>query len=309
MKKSLIYILFVLFFLATSKYVYAKINNKIVIKVENEIITSYEIKNKILTLLNFSGTEVNQTSINLLKKQAVESLIQYKLKKIELKKYNIKKNNSQINAYLKSISANNISSLKKKFEENNLDYQLFLDEVEVQTMWQQLVFKLYYKKFNIDENIIEQELKNYKKTKKNLREFRISEIEIMIENNQNDNQKIQNIISEIKKENFESVALKYSISSSSSNKGDLGWISERSLSDQIYNIIKNLKIGQVSEPIKKQSTALFLKVNNIRNSEITDLNLEDLKQKLINQKKNELVDLYSLSHLSKVRNTSLIEYK
>ncbi len=285
MKKSLIYILFVLFFLATSKYVYAKINNKIVIKVENEIITSYEIKNKILTLLNFSGTEVNQTSINLLKKQAVESLIQYKLKKIELKKYNIKKNNSQINAYLKSISANNISSLKKKFEENNLDYQLFLDEVEVQTMWQQLVFKLYYKKFNIDENIIEQELKNYKKTKKNLREFRISEIEIMIENNQNDNQKIQNIISEIKKENFESVALKYSISSSSSNKGDLGWISERSLSDQIYNIIKNLKIGQVSEPIKKQSTALFLKVNNIRNSEITDLNLEDLKQKLINQKK------------------------
>ena len=70
-----------------------------------------------------------------------------------------------------------------------------------------------------------------------------------------------------------------------------------------------MKIGQVSEPIKKQSTALFLKVNNIRNSEITDLNLEDLKQKLINQKKNELVDLYSLSHLSKVRNTSLIEYK
>ncbi len=309
MKKNLIYILFIFFFLSTSKYTYAKINNKIVIKVENEIITSYEIKNKILTLLNFSGSEVNQTNINQLKKQAVESLIQYKLKKIELKKYKIKKNTSQVNTYLKSISSNNISSLKKKFEENNLDYQLFLDEVEVQTMWQQLVFKLYSKKFNIDENIIEQELKTYKKTKKDLREFSISEIEITIENNENDNQKIQEIKSEIMEKDFETAALKYSISSSASNKGDLGWISERSLSDQIYNIIKNMKIGQVSEPIRRQNTALFLKINDIRNSEITDLNLTELKQKLINQKKNELVNLYSLSHLSKVRNTSLIEYK
>ena len=309
MKKSFIYILFVLSFLSISKYSYANINNKIVIKVENEIITSYEIKNKILTLLNFSGTEVNQKNINQLKKQAVESLIQYKLKKIELKKYNIQKNTSRINAYLKSISSNNISSLKKKFEENNLDYQLFLEEVEVQSMWQQLVVKLYSKKFNIEENIIEQELENYKKTKKSLKEFRISEIEIMIENNENDIQKIQDIESEIKKKDFESAALKFSISSSASNKGDLGWISEKSLSDQIYNIIKNMKIGQVSEPIIRQDTALFLKVNDIRNSEITDLNLADLKKKLINQKKNELVDLYSLSHLSKIRNTSLIEYK
>ena len=309
MKKSFIYILFVLSFLSISKYSYANINNKIVIKVENEIITSYEIKNKILTLLNFSGTEVNQKNINQLKKQAVESLIQFKLKKIELKKYNIQKNTSRINAYLKSISSNNISSLKKKFEENNLDYQLFLEEVEVQSMWQQLVVKLYSKKFNIEENIIEQELENYKKTKKSLKEFRISEIEIMIENNENDIQKIQDIESEIKKQDFESVALKFSISSSASNKGDIGWISEKSLSDQIYNIIKNMKIGQVSEPIIRQDTALFLKVNDIRNSEITDLNLADLKKKLINQKKNELVDLYSLSHLSKIRNTSLIEYK
>ena len=69
-----------------------------------------------------------------------------------------------------------------------------------------------------------------------------------------------------------------------------------------------MKIGQVSEPIRRQNTVLFLKVNDIRNSEITDLNLADLKKKLINQKK-KLVDLYSLSHLSKIRNTSLIEYK
>ena len=101
MKKSFIYILFLLSFFRYQNILMQILNNKIVIKVENEIITSYEIKNKILTLLNFSGTEVNQKNINQLKKQAVESLIQFKLKKIELKKYNIQKNTSRINSYLK----------------------------------------------------------------------------------------------------------------------------------------------------------------------------------------------------------------
>ena len=51
----------------------------------------------------------------------------------------------------------------------------------------------------------------------------------MLENNKNDDKKIQNIISEIQKDNFESVALKYSISSSASNNGDLDGLAKISV--------------------------------------------------------------------------------
>ena len=80
------------------------ITNKIVLKVENEIITNYEVKNKILTSLVLAGDEITQENINKLKKQALESLIENKLKIIELKKFKIKKNSNQINSYLNSIS-------------------------------------------------------------------------------------------------------------------------------------------------------------------------------------------------------------
>ena len=39
--------------------VIAKIVNKIVVKVENKIITNYEIKNKILTTLILANEEIN----------------------------------------------------------------------------------------------------------------------------------------------------------------------------------------------------------------------------------------------------------
>ena len=73
------------------------ITNKIVLKVENEIITNYEVKNKILTSLVLSGDQITQENINNLKKRALESLIENKLKIIELKKFKIEKNISQIN--------------------------------------------------------------------------------------------------------------------------------------------------------------------------------------------------------------------
>ena len=308
--KKILFLSFLLISLTSlANNVLAKINNKIIVKIENKIITSYELKNKILTVLFLAQNEVNQENINSLKKRAVESLIQLKLKKIELDKFGIKKDNERIKTYLNSISSNNISDLKIKFLENNLDFELFLSEVEIETMWTPFIYKFYSKNIEIDENIIDKELKEYVQNNSSLKEFKISEIEILLNNDEMDNEKIINLQKMIKEQSFETAALKYSISSTASNKGDLGWINAKSLSEQIYNTIKKVKIGEISKPIRRQNSVLFLKVNNIKISNIEDINLIDLKKKLINQKKNELVELYSLSHLSKIRNTSSVEYK
>ena len=77
--KILIIILLLLF---RSNNSFAKVENSIVLKIENEIITTFEIKNKILSSLVLANQEVNQSNINKLKKQAVDYLIQQKLKKI-----------------------------------------------------------------------------------------------------------------------------------------------------------------------------------------------------------------------------------
>lgn len=308
MKKKIL-IVFLLYILIPQSFLIAKINNKIVIKVENQIITSYEIKNKILTALILADSEINQENINKLKKQAADSLIQLKLKKIELKKYGVKKNDEHVKDYLNSISSNNIESLKNKLLNNNLDYKLFLDEVETQTMWQQFIYKFYSKKIMVDENVIEQELTEYISNNSKIKEYLISEIEILIDEDDKDNKKISDIEQQIKNQGFEKTALKFSISSSATNRGNLGWIEEKSLSDKIRSTVKKIDVGNVSGPIKGQNTILFLKVKDVRYSNAKDINISDLKNRFINRKKNELVELYSISHLSRIRNMSLIEYK
>ena len=109
----------------------AKLENNIVLKVENEIITKYEIKNKILSSLILSGQEINQENIDKYKKSTLDNLIQLKLMKIELSKYDLKDSPDKLNSYLRTLSSNNIDLLKKKFLDNKLDYDLFLDEIKL----------------------------------------------------------------------------------------------------------------------------------------------------------------------------------
>ncbi len=309
MKSKLLKFFIIVFTLVFFSNSHSKIQNKIILKVENEIITNYEIKNKILRSLVLAGEEINQENINKYKEQALESLIQLKVKKIELKKYNIFKNVDQINSYLNSISSNNIPGLIEKFDTNNLSYELFLDEIETESKWQKLIFELYSKKIEINENIINEDLKKIIQNNKLIEEFKISEIEILSQNSKLNEEKILKIKNEIKKNGFGSTAIKYSISSTSSNKGDLGWINASSLSSEIYQLLKKLKPGEITVPINRQNSILFLKLNDKRASETKNINMAKLKQNLLNQKKNQLFNLYSRSHLSKIKNNSLIEYK
>ena len=64
MKKYFFLKFYIIFFLFFSNIVYA-IQNSIIANIDNQIITSFELKNKILTVLLLSNQDVNQDNINL----------------------------------------------------------------------------------------------------------------------------------------------------------------------------------------------------------------------------------------------------
>lgn len=305
-KKILFFFLISILF--NFKNIFAKVENNIVLKVENEIITNFEIKNKIIATLILANQEINQPNINKLKKQALDFLIKQKLKKIELSKYNLKVDQQKITSYLNSISSNNINGLKEKFLISGIDFQLFYEELEIDFLWQKYIYQVYSKKIEIDEKNINQELKNLLRNQTDVKQFRISEIEIYLNNDLSDQKKIMNIKEQINKYGFEATAIKYSISSTASNKGDLGWLNAKSLNKKIFNLITNIKVGEVTEPLITSNSALFLKLNDKKISKVENVNIDELKINLINRKKNEMFNLYSRSLLSKLKNNSLIEY-
>ena len=306
---KIIYIVYSFFLiLFSSQNLFAAIENKIVLKVENQIITNFEVKNKILTLLVISNQEINQNNINNLKKDVLNLLINSKIKKIEISKYNIKQDNVKIEAYINSIYTD-VSDLKKKFSENNLDYQLFFDEIAVELMWQELIYKIYSKKIDINKNLIESEIKDYIKNASLIEEFRISEIEIPFSNKEELEIKTLNIEKEIKAMGFEQTALKYNNKYSNSSNIDLGWISASALAPEIYERLSEINVGEITQPIIGQNNIMILKLSDKRIAKKENVDTTKLREEFFNKKRNDQFRLYSKSHLSKLKNNSLIEYK
>ena len=287
----------------------AKNENRIIVKVNNKIVSSYEIKNKINTELILRNLEINQENINKFKNFALQELIKLRIKEIEILKYRSSDvENINISRQLNNVSSGNIENLKKKFKENNLDYNIYIREIKIQTAWQQLIFQLYKDKVEIDENEIVK-LANKYKNKSKIREFNLSELVVSFQNKNEIKKKINEVKKKINEIGFEKSINILSEAETASDNGRLGFINENAFSKDIFENITLLKEGKISEPIIQNDKILFLKVNKIKILQNNDLDFEKIKKNIENRRKNDLFNLYSESHLSKVKNNSKIEFK
>ena len=171
MKIKIAFLIFV-FFLSFLTISTAEIKNSILVKVGNEIITSLDLRNEILTNLIINKIDVNQENIDASKNLAIKNLINKKIKRIEIKKYQITDyNKNDLQKYLTNISnlfETNSSGLKKLFEASYISYDTFVYHYETELLWNTLIFRIYSNQTNINIIEVENELEKIKNDKTDL---------------------------------------------------------------------------------------------------------------------------------------------
>ena len=310
-KKCAAYLLALFISLETS-VLYSSIKNNIIVRVGNEIVTSYELENKIKTLLFLNKDELSQNNINKVKKISLKTLIDIKLKKEELNKYNFKMNDNMVDNHLTKIASSfniNKKELEKLFISNDINFKQYKEDLQIEFSWQQLIFQLYAKKISLEESQILGDLNLIISKNDELEEFKLSEIEVNFVDSNQKKTLIDEIKNYIKNFNFEEAARKYSLTTTALEGGNLGWINSAGMSEKLLNKVKKMKIDETSEPIISTNKILFLKLIDrriVKNPE--KLDIEKLKNSIIQNKKNEILNLYANSHLSKKRNITSIKF-
>ena len=306
---KIIFILYFFIFFEISAS-FSSMKNNIIAKVGNEIITLIELENKINTILVLSDQEINQKNINNIKNLSLKKLIDIKVKQSETKKYNIKIDELIIKNHMQRISMQldlEPNCLEEFFESNRISYDQYKEEIQIEFLWQRLIAEIYSSKINITEDQIKKEINEFSSNNKKILEFKLAELEVSYDNDSK-NEIVNEIKNSIKEIGFSKSVLKYSISNSSLNEGVIGWVNSKSISSKLINEIKNLKIGDISKEILGSETLIFYKMLDKRINEISNqTNSDQLRKNIIAQKKNELLNLYSNSHLSKKKNNILIK--
>tara|TARA_Y100001980_G_C14550752_1_gene333514 strand:- start:1000 stop:1941 length:942 start_codon:yes stop_codon:yes gene_type:complete len=299
--------LLVIFFSAMLKFSVLANENKILFKVNNEIITSIDILNEISYLRS-----INENISSLENKKLIEiarnSLIKHKIKKIALLEFVEKIEISDddfkrilISSYsnIGNAQINEINSHLKKY---NIKPDLIRNKMTINAIWNQFIYDKYSKNIKIDINKLKQDILK----DENQIEYRLSEIVFDLEENQTIGEKFSIIESAIEKNGFENSALIYSISESSTSGGNIGWISENSIDKKILNKITKLNINNHTSPLVIPGGYLILRLNEKRISK-RNVELEDELKKIIKIKTNEQLNQFSNLFLNKVKKDIVID--
>ena len=309
--KKIINLIFISFLLSSAN-IKAQISSSIVATIGNEIITTIDVENEIRTMLLLSNKKINQSNINMIKGTAIKSLQTKLIKKSELIKYSIdsySRNDleKQISRIAKGLNTNK-QGLKKLFLESKTNFDELEKKIKVDLQWNTLIYELYKDQISINIVDLENDLKKQLRIEGNRKSFDLSEIEVPLQS-ENILKFLNNIYKEIDLEGFKETAKKYSISETSVNGGNIGWEEEKKLSKVYLEQLRNLDKNSITKPIKTENSIIILKVNNIRLVENQDVDLEEMKERIIKMKKEEKLNLFSRSHFSNIENSTLIDFK
>ncbi len=309
-RKVFFFSLSILIQLILSNISFSKVN--IIASVNNEIITSYDLKKEsnYLKILNPKLEKLEKNKITMLAKQ---SLVKEIIKKNELLKFiDLNEENDFADQYFKDVLLRLGYRNEIEFKDNLIKYDSYtLEEVKfkskIEIYWNDLIFNKYNDELNI----------NIEKLKKKIEEMDINnEKEIFLSeivlNKQKNNTDSQNLIEEIKASineiGFDNTATIYSITNSSKFGGKIGWIKKKSLSKKIYEKVKNLEINEVSDVIEIKNNLIFLKIDDIKDIQKV-INKDKELQKLISIEKNKKLEDYSRIYFNRVKVNYFINEK
>ena len=172
-------------------------------------------------------------------------------------------------------------------------------------MWNELIFK----KFSNQVNVNEEKLKKKLLLQKNLMtEYNLSEILFEIKDNEKLDTKYRLILKNISETGFKNSANIFSISNSSKFGGDLGWINDTQLNENLLNQIKSLNIKQLTKPIQVTNGYLIIKLNDKREKNIK-IDFEKTLKKMILEEKNRQLNQFSLIYFNKIKQNTFVSEK
>ena len=284
------------------------LESKIVIKIDNEIITSLDIEKetRYLLYLNPNTKTLSKSQIYNISKN---SLIREKIKKKEilknLKKIEIEENlvNQFVNNMFKQIGLSSKKAFISYLKKNKLSLNYVEEKIKLEIMWNRLIYSKYKSKLKINPKEIKNQILRNKET--GSKQYFLQEILFDIKENENFNLKYNKLKKNISSQGFEKTALLYSISDTSKNNGNIGWVKANSLNKNILSQIEKINIGETTNPITIPGGFLLLKVLDTK-FEKENIDIEKEIEKIIQVKTNQQLNQYSLIFYNKIKKDIII---
>ena len=129
-------------------------NYKIIKLVNNNVITNYDLEQRLKLYSTLNNADINEENIDKLANEMLSLMVDEKLQLEQINSYGISVNKSEINDYIERAylsDNNNLNEFIDTLNNNNIDIAILKKSIEVMIGWNKLTGRLYYRTSEINK--------------------------------------------------------------------------------------------------------------------------------------------------------------
>ena len=170
-KKNFIFIIFILFFLNSPS---RSVTNNVLVTIDNSIITELDLKKEIEFIKFINKSEIDGNSEKV-RKDIIQSLIDKKIKKIEIDNSKIETTEKEIEDYTYNYLSNNKINdeiLNDFYASKQIEKDYLKNMIIIEIGWIKLIRKIYENRININLTEINEEIKKQSKNSEDVEKIK-----------------------------------------------------------------------------------------------------------------------------------------
>ena len=238
--------------------------------VNQTIISNYDLDQRTALFVATSGIHPTKDELPQLRAQVLRSLEDETLEMQEADKRRISASPAEVEKALQNIAADNkISSeqLLATIGQSGVTPATFVNQLRAQIVWQKLVAARYSADVHVSEQQIDDAMTRLKQGS-DKPQFLVSEIYLAVDKPE-DETSVRASAERIAQQTmqgvaFQTVASQFSQSPSATTGGDIGWVLEGQLPDELDHALLGLKPGQVAGPVRAEGGYYILLLRDRR---------------------------------------------
>jgi peptidyl-prolyl cis-trans isomerase SurA len=222
--------------------------------VNDEVVSVYDLEARMKLIIASSGLKPTPQLRERLTRQVLRGLVDERLRMQEAKRRNISVTKSNLDRAIKLIEEQNRLSaggLDSFLARNGIARETMMDQLRAQIAWGKLVNRRLRPRITIGDDEIDETMTRIKERQGEV-EYRVAEILLTVdrpEQEQEIRRTARRLADELKRgARFAAVAQQFSQSASAASGGDLGWIQEGAMNDDLRRRVADMKEGDIAGP-------------------------------------------------------------
>jgi len=176
-KKVFIFIISILFYFSSPSI---SVTNKVLVTIDNSIITDLDLKKEIEFIKFINKSQIDENSEKV-RKDIIESLIDKKIKKIEIDNAKIEITDKEIENYTYNYLSNNkinYEILNAFYTAKQIENDYLKNIIIIEIGWIKLIRRMYESRININLTEINEEIKKESINTENIEKFKNQKIDL-----------------------------------------------------------------------------------------------------------------------------------